>query len=107
MDRSIDVVFIDLEFVSRRVVLVPADQDVDVPVECGREQQGLPVGRRLVKQALHVREESHVRHPVRLVYDHDLHRVEPNAAALDEVPESAGQATATSTPRDKAFNCGP
>ena len=42
---GVGVVLVDLELVAGRVVLVAADQDVDVAVEGGREQQGLAVRR--------------------------------------------------------------
>ena len=79
-----------VELVAGRVVLVPADQNVDVPVEGGGEEQRLAVRGGEVEQAPDVGQESHVGHAVGLVDDHDLHGVEPDAAALDEVTQPAG-----------------
>ena len=81
------VVLVHFELVAGRIVLVPADQHVDVSVQGGREQQRLAVGRGQVEQPPHVGEEAHVGHAVGLVDDHDLHGIQADAAPLDEVPE--------------------
>jgi len=62
-----------LDLVTYRVLLVPADQDVDLTVKRRREQEDLAVDRGLVEDPSHGRQEPHVRHPIRLVDNGDAH----------------------------------
>ena len=78
-----------LDLVTRRVRLVAADQYVHLAVECRREQEDLAVAGSLVENASHCREESHVRHPIRLVDDGDGHVLKTYVAPVDEVLETA------------------
>ena len=80
----------ELDLVTHRVRLVPADQDVHLAVERRGEQEDLAVGRGLVEDPSHCREESHVRHPIRLIDDGDAHVLKTDVASLDEVFEPAG-----------------
>ena len=56
----------------------------------GREEQGLLLGRGQFEDALDVRDEAHVEHPVGLVDHHDLHPGEQQLAALHVVEQAAG-----------------
>ena len=58
--------------VAAGLVLVAADDAVDVTVERGREQQRLALGRGQVEQALDRGQEAHVGHAVGLVEDDDV-----------------------------------
>ena len=73
-----------------RVVLIAADDGFDLTPDGGREEQHLAVGRRLVQQAAHGRQESHVRHAVRFVQHDGRDVVEPDVAALDQILEPPG-----------------
>ena len=78
------------EDVALRVALVAADERVDRAVERRGEQQRLAVLGRVVEDLLHDGQEAHVGHAVGFVDDDDLHLVEHDLAALDEVAEPAG-----------------
>ena len=73
-----------------RLALVSADQRICGLVEGGREEEGLPGGRRAVEEPPHLREEAHVRHPVGLVDHNHLDGAELSVAAVDQVGEAAG-----------------
>ncbi len=77
------------EVVADRVVLVVADQLVDVTVERRRVEQRLALGGHLLEQLAHLGEEAHVGHPVGFVDDDDLDPVEGDRAALDEIEQAA------------------
>ncbi len=76
--------------VAHRVLLVVTAQHGDVPVERGREQQGLALACGAIEDAAHRRQEAHVGHPVCLVDDDDVDGAEVDAALLHEVFEPAG-----------------
>ena len=83
-----------LLFTVRRAVhdgvrLVPADEHVDRVVEGRREQHRLTLGRRLVEELLHLREEAHVGHAVGFVEDDDLDRGQLERLLTDQVGETA------------------
>ena len=90
MLRGVGRVLVRVLLVSHGVVQVAADDDVDVPVEGGGEEQGLPLGRACVEQPTDLGQEAHVGHAVRLVQHDQLHVVEPHVALGDEVGEAAG-----------------
>ena len=83
--RGVDVV----DRVGDGVVEVAADHGVDRPVEGGREEHALAVGRRLVEDALDRGQKAQVSEVVGLVEDAHLHRVEAAVALLDEVLQPA------------------
>jgi hypothetical protein len=76
--------------VQNLVVQEAANQLVNTVVEGGAEQQALSVGRGLVEEASHHRQEAKVGHVVGLVKHSDLDGVEADEALLDEVFEAAG-----------------
>ena len=55
-----------------------------------REEQGLARERHQLADALDVRNEAHVEHPVGFVDDQDLDRVEEQAAASGEIEQASG-----------------
>ena len=65
-----DVVGVVRHFVTNRVTLITAYEDIDCPVECRREKQRLAPRRGRIQETLNSGKESHVGHPVCLV-DHD------------------------------------
>ena len=67
---------------------VSPDEHVDVAVERRREEQPLAVRRAVLEERGDDRQEAHVGHPVGLVEDDDLDRVEPCGSAVDEVGEA-------------------
>ncbi len=73
-----------------RVVLVLAHQRVDRTVERGREEERLAIGRREVEQGAHLGQEAHVGHAVGLVDHDELHRVELELLALEQVLQPTG-----------------
>ena len=56
----------------------------------GREEQSLTRERHELADALDVRDEAHVEHPIGFVDDQDLDRIQEQAAALGEVEQAAG-----------------
>ncbi len=72
-----------------RVVQEAADQPVHVLVERGREQQPLPVRADLLQQGRDLRQKAHVGHLVGLVQHGDRDAVEPDVAAVQQVPQAA------------------
>ena len=81
------VIVAEVHDVAARGALVPADENVDVPVERGREQQRLPVRTRCVQQPFDCRQKAHVGHAVRFVDDDSGDVVERDVATLDQVLE--------------------
>ena len=89
MGRAVGALVDGLCLVAGGVLLVAADEHVDVVVEGGREQQGLAIGAHLVEQTLDLGQEAHVGHAIGLV-DHDqVDLVEAHVAALHQVGEAA------------------
>ena len=78
------------EDVADGIALVAPDKAVDGAVEGRGEQQGLAVVGRAVEELLHDWKEAHVGHAVGFVDDDDLHLVEHDFVALDQVAEAAG-----------------
>ncbi len=72
-----------------RVVLIAADDRLDLTADRGREEDDLALGRGLVQEAANGGEEAHVGHAVRLVEHDGGDVVEHDVAALDEVLEAS------------------
>ena len=85
-----ELLFGDLELVQHRVVLVVADEHVDVTVERRGEQHRLTGGVALVEQLAHLRQEPHVGHAVGFVEHDEVHVVEADEPLVDQVGETAG-----------------
>ena len=85
-----ELLFGDLELVQDGVVLVVADEHVDVAVERGGEEHGLAVVTALVEQLADLRQEAHVGHAVGLVEHDHVDVVEADQALVDQVGQSAG-----------------
>jgi hypothetical protein len=82
-DRGRDVV-------AGGVALVPRDEDVDVAVEGGREEQRLTPGAHLIEEAAHLGQEAHVGHAVGFVDHDDVDVAQRARTALDEIGEAPG-----------------
>ena len=72
-----------------RVMLVAANDGLDLPADRGREEKQLSIGRRLVQKAADGRKESHVRHAVRFVQHDRRDVVQHHVAPFDQVLEPA------------------
>jgi hypothetical protein len=72
------------------VAQIPPNENIDLTIECRREQKPLAVARGRVEDAAHGREEPEIGHVVRLVEHGDLDSVESKMALAYEVLESAG-----------------
>ena len=70
---------------------VRARQLADLAVERGREEHRLPVAREPPHDAVDLRLEAHVEHPVGLVEDEDLDGVEREQAAVEQVLQATGR----------------
>jgi hypothetical protein len=77
------------EDVPLRRALVPADQDVNVPVQGGGEKKGLALGGDLVEQPTDYGQEAHVCHSVGLVEDDHLYLVQMDGSTVDQVGQPA------------------
>jgi len=73
-----------------RVLQEYLDQVVDFARGRGREEERMAAGRHLRQHELHVADESHVEHPVRLIEDHRGELREVYLAALHEVFQASG-----------------
>ena len=67
----------------------PLRQLGDLARHGGGEEQRLPLHRHGADDPLHVRQEAHVEHAVRLVEDEDGDRVEPDVSLLEQVEEAS------------------
>ncbi len=63
----------------------------DLTVERGREEHRLPLARQPPDDAVDLRSEAHVEHPVGLVEHQDANGVERDHSSRDEVLEAAGR----------------
>ena len=72
------------------LLLVVADEHVDVAVERGREQQRLAIVGREVEDLADLGQEAHVGHAVGLVDHDELDGVELDVAAVEQVHQAAG-----------------
>ncbi len=75
--------------VADRVARVHGGDPPDVAVEGGREEHRLAVLRQLAHDAVDLRQEAHVEHPVGLVQHEGLDAAELDVAALDVVLQAA------------------
>ena len=75
--------------VTNCILLVVACEHFDGAVERRREQHRLPVLRRLIEEATHLGQESHVGHAVGFVHHHDLHLLEVERILAEEVGEAS------------------
>ena len=93
------------DLITRRVVLItPADR-LHLFAHGGREQQNLSLLRRLVDQAAHGPEESHVHHAVRLIEHDDAHLAQVHVTPGNQVlePARAGHDDVCTTPQRLAL----
>ena len=75
----------------RRRLRVGAGELADLAVERRREEHRLALAREPLDDPVDLRLEAHVEHPVGLVEDEDLDRVERDEPAVDQVLETAGR----------------
>ena len=73
-----------------RIVQERIGETSDLGRHGGREEQRLARERHQLADALDVRDEAHVEHPVGFVDDQDLDRVQKQAAAAGEIEQAAG-----------------
>ncbi len=88
--RLADLIFFAVDFVTLGIVLIPADQLLDVAIERRRKEQRLTARADLVKKFSDNWHEAHVCHPVCLVDDDNFNLVQPESAAIDEIREPTG-----------------
>ena len=77
------------EIVAHRLVLVAANELVDITVEGGGEEHGLALLRHHVEQLHDLGQEAQIGHAIGLVDHGDLDTVERHGAPLDEIEQPA------------------
>ena len=77
------------DFDLERVLQEAARQADDVVVERRREQQGLPLRRQEIENALEVRQEAHVEHAIGFVQHEKLHLRQQYAATVGVIEQAA------------------
>ena len=63
------------DFHQRRIAQYPCGQAFDLRWQCRREQQGLPVRWNFLNDAAHVRQKTHIEHPVHFIQHENFYRL--------------------------------